>query len=210
MTDESVSTPSGHSANALLMQLLLDIKRGHLSRCESMGLTMGDIRAINQLSFDNLQYLMSSEVCVVQMHVDRRLLSILLEQARRSRWTQQMIDRALLLGASMAMMREYFGLTTHVVATRRRLLDIEVQKGRSLTLNEAQEQQLWLSWRQLGAQPVDSLEGLDAMMILAERTGYSLTTVCNSLLQASGTLNVRISAARSCFPSAGLSEVAKR
>ncbi len=129
MTDESVSTPSGHSANALLMQLLLDIKRGHLSRCESMGLTMGDIRAINQLSFDDLQYLMSSEVCVVQMHVDRRLLSILLEQARRSRWTQQMIDRALLLGASMAMMREYFGLTTHVVATRRRLLDIEVQRG---------------------------------------------------------------------------------
>lgn len=192
MIDESVSMPSGHSANALLMQLLLDIKRGQLSRCESMGLNISDIRAINQLSFDDLQYLMSSEVCVVQMHVDRKLLSILLEQARRSRWTQQMIDRALVLGASMAMMRDYFGLTTHVVATRRRLLDIEVQKGRSSLLNESQDQQLWLAWRQLGAQPVDSLEGLDVMMILAERNGYSLTTIYRSLLQAGCTLPARV------------------
>ncbi|WP_024914099.1 DUF2857 domain-containing protein [Chania multitudinisentens] len=207
MTDETVSTQPGHSANALLMQLLLDIKRGHLSRCESMGLTIGDIRAINQLSFDDLQYLMSSEVCVVQMHVDRKLLSILLEQARRSRWTQQMIDRALALGASMAMMRDYFGLTTHVVATRRRLLDIEVQKGRSTLLNESQEQHVWLAWRQLGAHPVDSLEGLDTMMILAERTGFSLTTLYRSLLQAGCSSPVRIG---SPVASAGTDEVAKR
>ena len=41
----------------ILSALLLDIKAGNVRRCESIGMSLEEIRALSQLSIDELHYL---------------------------------------------------------------------------------------------------------------------------------------------------------
>lgn len=171
---------SFHALNqAMLSQVLHELRQGHLQRCKALGLAEAEIERLIALSPAILARLAFASVSWVQIHVDPPVLHRLIEQAERDEQNERLITRALRLGASSNIMYRCFGLLHSETALRRRLLKIDSRRGRPHSLTEAQEHALWQRWRQLAAETPDAnpAERLDAMLQLAEEQQVPLTAV---------------------------------
>ncbi|AHK18411.1 MULTISPECIES: DUF2857 domain-containing protein [Yersinia pseudotuberculosis complex] len=165
------------ATNAILAHLLMDLKSGNIRRCESLGMTIEEVRQLSQLTIDDLHYLMQSSVSVLNLSINHTNFWIIVQQARIEQQRMQRIDRALELGGSIELMQTYFGLTTAEVSARRRLNDIDTRQGRTQALNEQEDADIWTQWRDSGLSAADSHEALDVMMLAAEQHDVSLTAV---------------------------------
>lgn len=167
----------GMTTNALLTQVLMELKSGNIRRCEAMGLTLEEIQDLNQLTVEDLHYLVNSSVSILTFHINHTNLNMMLAQARQEQVRIQRIDRALALGGSIEMMQCYFGLTAAEVSTRRRLAGIPTRQGRNQMPAEAEEISIWEQWRTAKISNLDSLEALEVMMLIAEQQDIALTSV---------------------------------
>ncbi|WP_339428275.1 DUF2857 domain-containing protein [Pseudomonas sp. RA_105y_Pfl1_P41] len=158
---------------AMLTQVLHELRQGNLQRCKALGLGEDDIYLLESLPPTTLSRLAHANVPWVEVKIDSPVLHRLIDQAERD---ERLINRALKLGASSTIMYQCFGLAHSETALRRRLLKIETRKGRPQSLSEAQEHALWQRWCQLRAQ-YGTGDQLDAMMMLAEEQQISLTIV---------------------------------
>lgn len=165
------------ATNSLLTHILMELKSGNVRRCESLGLTAEEIRMLNQLTVDDLHYLMNSHVSVLNFEVNHENLHLMMNQARNEQKRMHRIDRALALGGSIEMMQAYFGMTTAEVSARRRLHGIETRQGRTQSPDEETDAAIWHVWQKSGLSNADSLEALDVMMLAAEQNNISLTAV---------------------------------
>ncbi|CRM57364.1 DUF2857 domain-containing protein [Pseudomonas sp. 25 R 14] len=161
---------------AMLAQVLHELRLGNPLRCKALGLSEDDIYLLQSLAPTTLSRLTHASVSWVDVKIDSPVLHRLIEQAERDEQNERLINRALKLGASSAIMSQWFGLAHSETALRRRLLKIETRKGRPQQLSEAQEHALWQRWCQLRTQD-SSEDQLDAMMMLAEEQQISLTSV---------------------------------
>ena len=168
---------TGMTTNALLTQVLMELKSGNIRRCEAMGLTLEEIQELNQLTVEDLHYLVNSSVSILTFHINHTNLNMMLAQARQEQVRIQRIDRALALGGSIEMMQCYFGLTAAEVSTRRRLAGIPTRQGRNQMPAEAEEISIWEQWRTAKISNLDSLEALEVMMLIAEQQDIALTSV---------------------------------
>ncbi|HEN3450501.1 TPA: DUF2857 domain-containing protein [Yersinia enterocolitica] len=177
---------TGMTTNALLTQVLMELKSGNIRRCEAMGLTLEEIQELNQLTVEDLHYLVNSSVSILTFHINHTNLNMMLAQARQEQVRIQRIDRALALGGSIEMMQCYFGLTAAEVSTRRRLAGIPTRRrlagiptrqGRNQMPAEAEEISIWEQWRTAKIDNLDSLEALEVMMLIAEQQDIALTSV---------------------------------
>ncbi|CDL84537.1 DUF2857 domain-containing protein [Xenorhabdus cabanillasii] len=169
------------SGNNLLTDLIMEIKSGNLRRCESLGLSPDEIRMLNNITLEDLYYLSKSQVSVITYRIHHENLHLILEQSRIEQKRNECIDRALALGASIEMMHHYFGLSPVDVSTRRRLADLRVSVGRSSNLSEQDREALWSRWKKSDIQNINSPEGFEMMMLLAEELALSLTAIWNNL-----------------------------
>lgn len=170
---------------AMLTQVLHELHQGNLQRCKALGLDEDDIELLQSLPPTTLSRLAHASVSWVEIRIDSPVLRRLIEQADRDEQNERLINRALKLGASSAIMYRCFGLAHSETAMRRRLLRIESRKGRPNQLSEEQEHALWQRWCQLRAQ--DSVDDqLDAMMLLAEEQQISLAVVWQQINHYSG------------------------
>ncbi|CCW29066.1 conserved hypothetical protein [Xenorhabdus nematophila F1] len=169
------------ATNNLLMQMVMDLKNGYIRRCESLGMTPTEMQMLQSLTIEDLHYLGNSPVSVLTVHIHHSNLARILHQARLEQQRTQRIDRALMLGGSIEMMRYFFGLSSLEIAARRRIAGIEVRAGRGLVLTEAENRDLWQCWQAAAIAEADSAEGLDIMMDVAERNDVSLTSVWNAV-----------------------------
>lgn len=101
MTWEGKTMIAGIATNALLTQLIMELKSGSIRRCEALGMTMEEIQALNRLSIEDLHYLISTPVPILTVCINHANLKMLMEQAQRERLRAQRIDRALALGGSV-------------------------------------------------------------------------------------------------------------
>nr|WP_302050976.1 DUF2857 domain-containing protein [Pantoea ananatis] len=163
--------------------LLMDIKSGNIRRCESMGLSVEEIRALSGLSLDELHYIGQSKVSVLDVKFNHENFWLILNQARNEQARMLMIDRALELGGSMELMDKYFGMSPSDVSSRRRLMGIESRQGRTQSLTEEQDALLWNEWKNTGIESPESHKALEAMMLAAELHGLSLTAVWTKVCQ---------------------------
>lgn len=168
---------TGMTTNALLTQVLMELKSGNIRRCEAMGLTLEEIQELNQLTVEDLHYLVNSSVSILTFHINHTNLNMMLAQARQEQVRIQRIDRALALGGSIEMMQCYFGLTAAEVSARRRLAGIPTRQGRNQMPAEAEEISIWEQWRTAKIDNLDSLEALEVMMLIAEQQDIALTSV---------------------------------
>jgi len=168
---------------AILSSLLMDIKCGNIRRCESLGLSVEEIRALSGLSLDELHYIGQSKVSVLDVTFNHENFWLILNQARNEQARMLMIDRALELGGSMELMDKYFGMSPSDVSSRRRLMGIESRQGRTQSLTEEQDALLWADWKNAGLSSPDSHPALEAMMLAAEFHGLSLTAVWTRVCQ---------------------------
>ncbi|MBK0096621.1 DUF2857 domain-containing protein [Erwinia sp. S63] len=171
------------ATTAILSSLLMDVKSGNIRRCESLGMSVEEIRALSQLSLDELHYLSQSHVSVLDISLNHENFWLMLNQARNELKRMLMIDRALELGGSMELIDKYFGLSPAEVSARRRLMGIESRQGRTQSLTEPQDAALWIEWKAAGLSSPDSHQALEAMMLASEQHGLSLTAVWSRVSQ---------------------------
>lgn len=163
--------------NALLTQILMELKSGNLHRCKEMGLTEEEMQALNRLTVDDLHYLINTPVSLLSFNINHSNLGVMLKQAQQVQIRNRKINKALVLGGSIVMMQHFFGLTATDVSNRRRLAGLTVRQGRSTAPTEEEELAVWLQWRALDTDNSRSSDNLDMMMEIAEQQNVSLNTV---------------------------------
>ena len=176
-----MSNNLSQATNGLLMQLVMDLKSGYLRRCEALGLSREEMQMLQGLSIEEIHYLSNSEVSVLRLDINHNNLVRMLQQARTEQKRLQRIDRALALGGSIELMAFYLGLSSGDVAARRRISGIDVRPGRGITLSDDENSELWRLWQKAGINDVESVDGLDVMMLCAEQMNIPLTAIWHAV-----------------------------
>ncbi|GHU37702.1 hypothetical protein AGMMS50256_35980 [Betaproteobacteria bacterium] len=137
---------SPHPLNqAVVAQALHDLRNGQLRRCQAMGFGEHDLEVLKQPALVAL--LVNARVPWCSVKVNRDILHRLVNQMHDIEQEISTVDRMLRLGASTEMISKYYGLTHQEVALRRNILGLPKRKGRHPILSEAQEVELWRSWK---------------------------------------------------------------
>ena len=176
-----MSNNLSQATNGLLMQLVMDLKSGYLRRCEALGLSREEMQMLQGLSIEEIHYLSNSEVSVLRLDINHNNLVRMLQQARTEQKRLRRIDRALALGGSIELMAFYFGLSSVDVAARRRISGIDVRPGRGISLSDDENSELWRLWQKAGINDVESVDGLDVMMLCAEQMNIPLTAIWHAV-----------------------------
>ncbi|MGJ3288889.1 DUF2857 domain-containing protein [Klebsiella michiganensis] len=167
---------------AVLTDALNALKEGNFHHCESLGFTFDEMNTLNQLSLDELFIVSRSSAPFVVISVRHDVLRHLMVLARQEVRQQQQIHRAILLGGSIALLNQYFGLTSNEVCLRRRMLGVSVPYGRTPEPDEETDAAIWRQWQKCRVENLASPEALAAMMqvtetLLSQSKGLLLTTV---------------------------------
>ncbi|MDK2579362.1 MULTISPECIES: DUF2857 domain-containing protein [Enterobacteriaceae] len=167
---------------SILTDALHALKEGNFRRCESLGFTFDEMNALNQLSLDELLTVSRAAAPFVSVSIRHDVLHHLLAQARHENRQQHQINHAIQLGASIALLKQYFGLTSNEVCLRRRLLGISVPNGRTPEPDEETDAEIWRQWQKCRVDNLESSDALAAMMqvtekLLPDAEGLSLTAI---------------------------------
>ncbi|MCU5774429.1 DUF2857 domain-containing protein [Erwiniaceae bacterium BAC15a-03b] len=176
-----------HSLNyAVLTNALTEIKDGNFLRCETLGFTLDEVNALNQLSLDELFIISRTSTQFMSITIHHDVLKQILTLSREEAHRQQQINRAIRLRGSIALLNHFFGITSNEVCSRRRLLGVAIPYGRTPIPDETIDAEIWLSWQKNRYENLDTYEALEAMMQVTEslssrEKGPSLTTVWNRI-----------------------------
>lgn len=167
---------------AVLTDALHALKEGNVHHCESLGFTFEEMNTLNQLSLDELFIVSRSSAPFVTISVRHDILRHLMVLARQEVRQQQQIHRAIRLGGSIALLNQYFGLTSNEVCLHRRMLGVSVPYGRTPEPDEETDAAIWRQWQKCRVENLASPEALAAMMqvtetLLSQTEGLPLTTV---------------------------------
>ncbi|SEI18006.1 DUF2857 domain-containing protein [Pseudomonas fuscovaginae UPB0736] len=169
---------------AVAFQIMSNIKNGQLRSCLAMGFEEKDLQTL--IDPRCMGALVNSPVPWFKVQVDGDVVQRLLSHTRGSD-EEELISRALRLGASSPMILELFGLSPKEVAIRRTMLGIPHRKGRWPLVSHEQEMRLWEHWVRLtkeqGTNPQDPRAVLHAAMLMSECEPTLNLTMVWSLVQ---------------------------
>ncbi|TCV96889.1 DUF2857 domain-containing protein [Biostraticola tofi] len=172
---------------AILTDALHALKEGNIRHCEALGFTFDEMNALNQLSLDELFIISRASAQFMAVTVHHDALHQILALSRQEVQRQHQINRAMTLGGSIALLNQYFGLTSNEVCIRRRLLGITIPHGRTPIPDEETDAEIWRQWQKRHPGNIASLDALDVMMQITEelssppQDGPSLTAICNRI-----------------------------
>ncbi len=158
---------------AVIAQVLQDLRDGQLRRCLALGFTEQQLAALKRPEL--LSVLANAQVGWCSVTVNQAVVQRLLTQAIALQDEVSTIDRLLRAGASTEMMSRYHGLTHQEVATRRNILGLSQRKGRHRALDEAQDTELFNRWQPLREQRKVALDDEAAMLQLALEVAEAMT-----------------------------------
>lgn len=153
---------------AVLTDVLHALKEGNIRHCEALGFTFDELNTLNQLSLDELFIVSQASQQFMAVTVRHDVLNQLLTLSCQESHRQQRINRAVRLGGSIALLNQYFGLTSNDVCLRRRLLGVTIPHGRTPIPDEETDAEIWRQWQQRRQENIDSPEALEAMMQVTE------------------------------------------
>jgi hypothetical protein len=173
-----MSTP--HPLNqAVIAQLLHDLRNGQLRRCLAMGFNERDLDVLKHPA--SVALLANTQVLWCSVSVNQDMIRRLVNQMRDIEREVSAVDRMLRLNASTDLISKFHGLTHQEVALRREILGLPRRKGRHPVLDEAQEAELWRSWHTAmtarGIGPDDNDARLELAMELAETLSQPLSVI---------------------------------
>jgi len=182
----------------ILTDALHALKEGNIRHCEYIGFTFDELNILNQLSLDELFTLSRASFPFISISVNHDVLQHVLALANQEYQRQQQISRAIGLGGSIALLHDYFGLTSNEICLRRRLLGINVPYGRTPEPDEKTDVAIWQQWQTCRVENLESIDALIAMMqvteyLLPKAKALSLTTVwkCIALCEQQASANRR-------------------
>ncbi|MGR3808152.1 DUF2857 domain-containing protein [Pasteurella testudinis] len=164
---------------AVIAHVITQLKEGNLRHCEQIGFTENELREIMQLTTDEIHHLAQISTPFLKIDVNHKLFMRMVNSAKEYSHTQKLLDRALILGATIELINYYFGSTNGEVSERRRLLGQSKKPGRHCLCNEEQSAQAWYRWQEMKADlaSFESIETLDALMLIAEELEMNVTSV---------------------------------
>ena len=112
---------------AILSQVLHNMRNGQLKRCIEMGLEPEILAQLQQPSV--LSLLLNTPVSWCTVTIDADMVKRLLTGAERSEDEARMIERALRLGATTQMLQQFFGLSPQDVALQRLIIGVTPRRG---------------------------------------------------------------------------------
>jgi hypothetical protein len=155
---------------AILSQVLHNVRNGQLRRCFEMGLEPEVLAQLQQPSA--LSLLLNTPVSWCSVTIDGEMVKKILNSAQRSDGEVRMIERALRLGATTHMLQQFFGLSPQDVALQRLMMGITARRGRWREFSEEIDADLWYRWTHLMKEHqvslADSVAMLDIAMLVAE------------------------------------------
>lgn len=155
---------------AILSQVLHNMRNGQLRRCIEMGLEPEILAQLQQPSV--LSLLLNTPVSWCTVTIDGEMVKKLLTGAQRSNEEVRMIERALRLGATTQMLQQFFGLSPQDVALQRLMMGVTARRGRWREFSEEMDALLWYRWTHLmkehQVELEDSVALLDIAMLVAE------------------------------------------
>ncbi|RUS67444.1 hypothetical protein CUZ56_01389 [Saezia sanguinis] len=164
---------------AVIAQVLNDLRNGQLRRCLSMGFSHEDIALLRQPEL--VSVLLNTKVTWVNVVINVQIMRRLLTQAHNVEKEISLIDRLLVQNASSKMICEIFGLNQREVAFRRHLLGLTKKRGRWLEITERQEHALWRRWKTLkDAEKLnvnDTFEMVKVCLTLAEESSLPIASI---------------------------------
>ena len=150
--------------SGVAFQVLNNIKNGQLRCCLAMGFEEKDLQTL--IDPRSMGALVNSPVPWFKITVDGTVVHRLLAHASNVD-EEDMIRRALSLGASTPMITELFGLPAKEVAARRDILGIPHRRGRLPLVGPEEENRLWERWALLTKEQGTDLQDSRAVLGVA-------------------------------------------
>ena len=157
----------------VLNEILVNLQEGNINVCRNYGFSKQELQEIEKLSTEEVYELANTKAPFAKVEINHDAFWRLVARVRMSSQERRLIDRALMLGASIQMLNSYFGLTTSKVSARRSLLGKQEPMGRKPA---ATEEDLWQEHKG-DVQTIESTEGLELLILIAEETGINLTEI---------------------------------
>lgn len=153
---------------AVLTDALYALKDGNIRHCEALGFTFDEMNALNQLTLDELFIISRTSVQFMVVTVHHDAFQQILALSRQEIHRQQQMRRAIRLGASIALLSQYFGLTSNEICLRRRLLGITAPQGRPPIPDDETDAEIWRRWQKNRVENLQSFDALEVMMQITE------------------------------------------
>jgi len=155
---------------AILSQVLHNVRNGQLRRCFEMGLEPEVLAQLQQPSA--LSLLLNTPVSWCSVTIDGEMVKKILTSAQRSDEEVRLVERALRLGATTHMLQQFFGMSPQDVALQRLMMGLTARRGRWREFSEETDANLWYRWTHLMKEHqvdvADSIAMLDIAMVVAE------------------------------------------
>ncbi|WJV25671.1 MULTISPECIES: DUF2857 domain-containing protein [Pseudomonas] len=168
---------------AVIAQVLHDLRNGQLRRAKSMGFEDDDLRILKDPAMVSL--LANALVNWCSVMVNRDVLRHLLRQVEEDSKQLRDVDRLLRLGASTELIGRFFGYTHQETAVRRDVLGLPKRRGRHPVLTEGQDTDLWRRWsQQLKQRNIDRNDETAMLSLaadLAEATELPLSVIWSAI-----------------------------
>lgn len=163
----------------VLNEILVNLQEGNINVCRNYGFSKQELQEIEKLSIEDVYELANTKAPFAKVEINHDAFWRLVARVRMSSQERRLIDRALMLGASIQMLNSYFGLTTSKVSARRSLLGKQEPMGRKPAATEEEEKLIWDLWQEHkgDVQTIESTEGLELLILIAEETGINLTEI---------------------------------
>ncbi|EKK7729368.1 DUF2857 domain-containing protein [Klebsiella pneumoniae] len=152
----------------ILTDALHALEEGNSRCCEALGFTYEEMNALTQLSLNELFTVSRAATPFLSITVHHEVLHHLLVQSRQECRRKHLINRAIRLGGSIALLNQYFGLTSNEVCLRRRLLGVSVPYGRAPEPDEETDAAIWKQWQKCRVDKLESFDALNAIMQVTE------------------------------------------
>lgn len=170
---------------AILSQVLHNMRNGQLRRCIEMGLEPELLAQLQQPSV--LSLLLNTPVSWCTVTIDGDMVKKLLNGAQRSDEEVRMLERALRLGATTQMLQQFFGLSPQDVALQRLMMGITARRGRWREFSEEMDTQLWYRWSDLMKEHQVDLKDTAALLNVAMLVAEELNTPQENEVENEGT-----------------------
>ncbi len=174
---------------AVISELLNHARRGEINYLYQFDFSEEEITEIENLSTFEICDICESTIPFAKISINHTAFWSLVTAAREKSRQRNMIDRALILGASTEILHKRYGHSSADISARRKLLGITEPMGRKRNSSEEEELRIWEIWEKqkesiLDMSKIDSSEeGLELMMFIAQETNISLTEVSRLVLQ---------------------------
>ena len=132
---------------AVINQIILEIKQGNYHRCKAMGVSDDILQLIDSLPPTLLSELVATPVIWARVSIDQNAFMRIIQINQDKEEHRELINKAIQLGASNKMLADYFGMSSNVAARKRKLLEIPTIRGRLAQFTDEQHTLIWREWK---------------------------------------------------------------